>query len=468
MTLEQVKKFIEEYKKEVENADGSKSTLSGYIRLCCNSGIDLFSSKDLLVFDDDMLLVHAVCINEDGKSQSTFPVKVISVPYGEILTLEAVFNQKNFETLMNDGVIPVTEDQKKFIIDWTKKIRNQALQPIRATPYYKDDITVIPKAESVIKREEDVYSCKIVSGGESVRYNTFEEAIACMKSGDTISLMNDVSVDTGFIFNDIDATIYLNNHTINGNCATLFNIKGGTVNIHGGTVKGTGEIFRLNGLTGNQPSLNVDGSKIESSGDCALFIYGEASATMSNCSISSTSETYATIMGNGSANCAGSEIYLAKCTISSANNLAMYIPNDYTVGITDCKITGLNGAMYIKCGTIIARNSKLIAAGEHKDYSYNGNGCNMTGDTVVVDFCGYPGGDPRVVLNNCFIYSNEGCKPVESYDKEGTICPDVAKGRVRVVGGAVNIPINEEYLADGYVIDSQKTESIDAYRIISK
>ena len=156
MTLEQLKLIRDSYMVEAERPDGRKSTRGEYMKLSLDGGIDLVTSKDLVVFDDDNEIAHAVCINEDMRSQASFPVKIISSEYAMIQQVECIMSQKNFEDFLNEGFLAgtISAEKKGAMIKWTRNIRNQAQQPLEAEPYFDTNPKVIPMADSVIKRDD--------------------------------------------------------------------------------------------------------------------------------------------------------------------------------------------------------------------------------------------------------------------------------------------------------------------------
>jgi len=73
---------------------------------------------------------------------------------------------------------------------------------------------------------------------------------------------------------------------------------------------------------------------------------------------------------------------------------------------TDGKLEIKNGAsitgktaVYVKSGIITILGGTLKGTGDKAAYSHNGNGANATGDALVVDNCGYPGGAPKVTIS---------------------------------------------------------------------
>ena len=170
MTLDQLKSIRDSYMVETTRSDGKKSTRAEYMRLCLDGGIDFVTSKDLVVFDDENETVHAVCVNEDMRSQSMFPVKVISAEYAIIQEVEGIMSQKDFEAFLNDGFMSglLSEEKKNAMIKWTRAITNQAQQPIKAEPYFNTNPTIIPMGESIIKRDDAKSSEKDLNPNENI------------------------------------------------------------------------------------------------------------------------------------------------------------------------------------------------------------------------------------------------------------------------------------------------------------
>ena len=156
MTVEQVKLLRESYMKEATRPNGTKSTSGEYMRLCLDGGLEMITSKDLVVFDDSQEMVHAVCINEDMRSQCNYPVKIISTEYGMIQQIETIMSQQNFEKFLEEGYLSglISEDKKNAMIKWTRAIRNQAQQPMEAEPYFNTNPTIIPMANTSIERDD--------------------------------------------------------------------------------------------------------------------------------------------------------------------------------------------------------------------------------------------------------------------------------------------------------------------------
>lgn len=158
MTKDQVQKLREVYLTPAKRPDGKNSTLGEYIRFCLDGNIDFVTSKDFIMFDDDNNMLHCIAINEDMRAQPSYPFKMISCDYGVIQQIEAVMSRINFSTFLDTSFVSsiMSKEKKEYIKKWADDYKSQALQPIRATPYYEHKPNVISMPHSVINRDDDV------------------------------------------------------------------------------------------------------------------------------------------------------------------------------------------------------------------------------------------------------------------------------------------------------------------------
>lgn len=229
----------------------------------------------------------------------------------------------------------------------------------------------------------------------------------------------------------------------------MFKITDGQLTIKNGSINTSGEAFRLDATAGGNPELVLDEDvKVVSKNDCCIFIKGKAKVT-SSATLTSTG-IYAPIQGNGSLQSAGSEIDIIGGSIIS-EDVAIYQPQNGILNISNCNITGTS-ALYIKSGTVnIGEGAVITGHGNATAYVVNNNGCNATGDAIVVDFCGYPGGDPSLNITGGVI-SSVNAKAIEAYDKEGNVAPAIAETNINISGGRFGTSFDSSYLADGYVL----------------
>ena len=161
MDAKQIQLLKETHMKETERG-GKTTTLGAYMRFCLDGGIDFVTSKDMVVFDDANNMLHCVAVNEDGRSQADYPVKVISTDYGIVQQVESIYSQKDFETMLKEGFLNgvVSEDKRNAMLSWSRNIRNQAIQPSRPTPYYSIDPTIVPMGNTSMPRVDNASGSK--------------------------------------------------------------------------------------------------------------------------------------------------------------------------------------------------------------------------------------------------------------------------------------------------------------------
>lgn len=451
MELDRVKLLREAYMQEATRPNGTKSTLGEYMRLCLDGGLDLVTSKDLVVFDDDNEMAHAVCINEDMKSQATYPVKIISTEYAIIQQIETIMSQENFEKFLENGFFNISEAKKEAMIKWTRGIKNQAQQPMEAEPYFNTNPTIIPMAHSKKERESIIVPTATVVGADGAvrKYASMKEMLTDLQDGDVVTLNANVVMgeETIDINNGGSVTLNLGGNTITSSGATAIKITNGTLTVDNGSVVASGEVFRVDTREGGTAEL-ILGENVEvvSETDCCIYTRGTNTITSAANLFSNTTE-YAVIQGNGTDS--GSIINITGGSITG--DMPIYQPQKGVLNISGGTITG-STPIYVKAGEVNISGGKFIATGEAVPYTYNGNGGNSTGDALVVDFCDYPGGMPTVTITGGE-FTSLNAKAYETYNKEGNTNPEVAAENVKISGGVFDTKPYAENIEDGMSIE---------------
>ena len=126
------------------------------------------------------------------------------------------------------------------------------------------------------------------------------------------------------------------------------------------------------------------------------------------------------VVTNG--NSVNANITIKDGAVLTSNSVAMYLPGTGTTTIEEgATITGTTG-IYLKSGTLNIEGGEITGNGEKKDYEYWNNGCHSTGDALVVDNCGYPGGAPTVnVTGGTFTSTNADAIASYSYGENQPI-----------------------------------------------
>lgn len=165
MNADQIRLLKETHMAESTNASGNKTTLGAYMRFCLDGGIDFVTSKDFVIFDDANNMLHCIAINEDGNSQANYPLKVISTDYSIVQQVECVYSLTNFISMLDSELLSsISEEKKLKLKDWANSIRNQAIQPSRATPYFVSNPMVIPAPATIEPRIDGITHAIIDNG----------------------------------------------------------------------------------------------------------------------------------------------------------------------------------------------------------------------------------------------------------------------------------------------------------------
>ena len=152
--------------------------------------------------------------------------------------------------------------------------------------------------------------------------------------------------------------------------------------------------------------------------------------------------------------------------VVTADEIAMYLPGTGTTTINGGTITG-GTAIYVKSGTLDIKGGTITGNGAAAEYTYDGSGANATGDAIVVDSCGYPGGAPAVTISNGTLTS-EHADAIGAYDEDTT---DETEPEIAVSGGTFSSEVPAEYCANGFVpaddgsgnYGVEKAKSVQAY-----
>lgn len=255
-----------------------------------------------------------------------------------------------------------------------------------------------------------------------------------------------VSIDGGQV-------VLTSEGNITGTEAGVFIDGAGTnkvVNINGGSVTGQYGVYSKQGAT----VIVSDGTVSGTTAAVALYGYQAYSQdseytiklNVKGGTITGTGDAWA-IAGSGSKDNGNYEISISDGTIT-ADGCAIYHCNDGVLNVTGGSITG-ETAIYQKAGTMSISGGTITGNGEKKGYTYNGNGANATGDAIVIDNCGYPGGVPAPAITGGTI-SSTNANPIGSYayPAEGDGAKEAVKGFVS--GGTYSGAVAQDLCAEGY------------------
>ena len=315
-------------------------------------------------------------------------------------------------------------------------------------------------------------------GQTKTAYATLLSAFNAAQDGDTIYLNSDYSTNNiGKMTLNADKKITLD---LNGSTASLtanyrvdafgalFTVKKGTLTVTdskatGGIVaSGTNaRAFNVDGTANTAATEAVltigEGVSVSSAADCCVTIFGKA--TLNTAGDLSSPANFA-IAGNGTANNAGTVINITGGTITG-DEVAVYHPQNGTLNISDGTITG-DTAIYQKSGTLNITGGTITGNGAAAEYTYNGSGANATGDALVIDNCGYPGGVPTATISGG-TFTSTNANAVGSY-----YYAEKANAAITgfITGGTFSSDVSA-YVANGYAAteNSQTGWTVSAEKI---
>lgn len=247
------------------------------------------------------------------------------------------------------------------------------------------------------------------SGVTTIKLLKDYTSTSCPNCGSSMYKNQSVTLDLG------GKTLSVNTSVKRNYCISV--LHGCTLTIKNGTISmnPTSEI-KSNGIyiDGENSKVIIESdAKISASGVSAVTIIGNA--TLESAGTLSATGSFA-IAGNGSTGNGGYTVNITGGSVSSTDEAAIYHPNSGTITISGGCITGSTG-IYQKSGTLTVTGGTITGNGVAADYTYNGNGANATGDAIVVDNCGYPGGAPvPTISGGSFISTN--ADPIASYVRQ--------------------------------------------------
>lgn len=247
---------------------------------------------------------------------------------------------------------------------------------------------------------------------------------------------------------------------LNGKTLTLgsysIDIENGTLTVKNGKVIADVDAFRV--LSKGSAILNIEEDAEVTAGDCAVIIKFPGAVLNTAGKLTSTGGGYAAIQGNGSTGNGGIKVNITGGTIT-AKAEGVYFPNTTELNISGGTITGTT-AVYHKSGKLNISGGKLIGTGEKAEYVHNNNGCNATGDALIIEACDYLGGVPEVsITGGTFISENN--KAIGYYKQSADY--KLANEKF-ITGGAFSSDISE-YVTAGYVTNKVYTYEVDMYEV---
>ena len=299
----------------------------------------------------------------------------------------------------------------------------------------------------------------IAHNGNNTRYVLSNNSgqVVITNSSNIYALPTDFAFDSCKNGDYVRPVVNVDNSIINGRIEAT----GGVINLNEGTKVydqlRVGE-NKDGGSTGSEVTINQGATITREEYPVVVFGSNELSVNGKVESTTESTDDTAAIATNGNAYNGGSEIYInVGAEVSSKRGSGIYMPNG-SLTINGGTITGPT-AVYFKSKVLAIYGGTLIGNGQKKDYVFNGNGGNPTGDALVVDNCNYPSGiTTPIVAGGKFKSIN--ASPIGSYKGNGK--DTILTGFVG--GGIFNKEFDSSLVVSGkHIIANTDAETLNEY-----
>ena len=363
----------------------------------------------------------------DAAAESGYPV---------VLTYDAASG----ETITLDKNVKITANGHTITLTGTPELKAA------------DDVTIPEELDPGFKASAES------ADGYTAYYTNLSDA---MSENESVKLLADIDLGSGFINPGKDLTLDMNGHDItkdDGEASeaielSSFEEKHISVKIiNSATAKSsiTGNIL-VNASLGATYDLTI-GKNVAVKNPVLLQGNGEAGSVKLDVFgeiISTGSDT--AIQGNGEGNADGSSKYGGTvinihdgAVVNGSNAAGIYHPQDGVLNVyKGATVQGATG-IYMRSGTLNVYDGATIeGTGENQNHITGGGGYSSTGDALVVDNSNYPGGAPVVnIMGGDFVAEDPDADPIGSYNT-GNVTPVTGF----VSAGNYSKPLDESLLA---------------------
>lgn len=294
---------------------------------------------------------------------------------------------------------------------------------------FTDDVSAYVDLESVMVEYTNTQG--------KTQYYTSNPLGAC--SSGTYKLLKDIT-STTYITTGIfgyDVTVDLNGHTYTSSSTRGYAVlasRNGDYNmtIKNGTINYTNASsdYAAVQAQGKGNTLVLDNVTINSAVAGVAVLSENQNVTIKDSTITATDDF--ALATNGSKTKNGT-ITVKDSTLTSNGSVGVYLPGDADVTFDNATVSGTT-ALYVKGGNVEISGGSYTGTGDHADYTYNGNGCNATGDAIVVENAGsaYPANNVTISDDAALAVTGNGTYALGAYTKEAEDAVEVALDNVTV------------------------------------
>lgn len=408
---------------EAAAATTSEITITMCKSVASASGISVPSGKNLVVDFDG----HTYAVEKPGAGSTNTQTQAFQLLKDSTITFK-------------NGTIKCTDDNKDFTWEQSDDVKGVAM--------------IIQNYANLTLDNMVIDGTNIAHNGNNVRY------VISNNSGKVQFVNNTVIYATGtdYAFDSCKYGSYatpsvsVTDSVINGR----IELTGGEVNLNEDTIT-NGEIRVGENKDGTKVKgsiLNINEGATVNTGEKWIAVFGKNTLNVSG-------KVNGYICTNGNSYNAGSviNIFNGADIKDEQHDVGIYMPNG-ELNIAGGTIES-ETAVYFKSTSLNITGGKLIGTGEKKEYSYNGNGGDATGDALVIDSCDYPNGIYEVTISGGYFKSYHG-EAVAAFTSQ-----DATPVTKFITGGYYSTYPVLSYIEEGYAVKAS-TESGYHYHVEEK
>ena len=271
---------------------------------------------------------------------------------------------------------------------------------------------------------------------------------ACKVDNAYVLLLNDITLENSVVVNK-NVVIDLGGHTITTN--------GGGLDVYDNSlVIKNGKAVAAKWFVWAQDGANVTLEKdlaitctSNASNVAVVVAVGENTALTVDCSIVRTNNSGILVSGNGSIENGGVVIVVGENAKLEGGEIGIFVPNSKSMTVKAGAVVKSDAPIYIKSSVCDIEGGTFVSTKETAtNFIHKGDGAFATGDAIIIEACGYPGGNPVVTIGvDVKCEAASGAKAIAYYSYNGNTATITNNSKAKVTTTTIATASTEEELA---------------------
>lgn len=262
-----------------------------------------------------------------------------------------------------------------------------------------------------------------------------------------VLLANDITLDNIVVVNK-NVVVDLGGHTITTNAGGFDVYDNSLVIKNGQAVAARWFVWAQQGANVTlEKDLEVTCTSEETSDSVAVAVEENTILTV-DCTIVRNNKIGYLVAGNGSKNYARTTFVIAENAKLEGADIGIYIPNSKSMTVKAGAVVKSDAPLYIKSSVCNIEGGTFVSTKETATgFVHNGNGAYATGDAIIIEACGYPGGNPVVTIGaDVKCEAASGAKEIAYYSYDGNTATITNNSEYKVATTTIATASTEEEL----------------------